>query len=121
MRSLPLWFAATFLLLSSAAEAHPKLVSASSASNVPTTSPAYVQLRFSEKLVPAFSKADLFMVDAKDRAAMKIASAVGVSSDGHTLVITPRGRLPAGPYNIAWRVASMDTHRIAGGYAFSVR
>ena len=53
--------AAALIMFAGTANAHPKLVSATPAANATVAKPARIQLRFSEKLVSAFSKADLIM------------------------------------------------------------
>ena len=111
---------AALFMLAGAANAHPKLVSASPAANATVAKPARVQLRFSEKLMPAFSKADL-MMEAKGMAAMKHPSTSALAADGHTLVITPQGQLHPGRYTVNWHVVSTDTHKVAGSYAFAVK
>ncbi len=50
--------ALAILGLASAAQAHPKLLSASPAPNATVAKPARLALRFSEKLMPKFSGAD---------------------------------------------------------------
>ena len=121
MRSLSVSIAAAVLVLAGAAEAHPKLVSASPMPNMTVAGPARVELRFSEKLMPAFSKADLAMIGAKGRPAMKVASVAALARDGRTLVITPKGQFRPGRYGVMWHVVSADTHRVAGSYAFAVK
>lgn len=111
---------AALFMLAGAANAHPKLVSASPAANATVAKPARVQLRFSEKLMPAFSKADL-MMEAKGMAAMKHPSTSALAADGRTLVITPQGQLHPGRYTVNWHVVSTDTHKVAGSYAFAVK
>ena len=53
--------AAALFFAGGVANAHPKLVSASPAANAAVATPEKISLQFSEKLVPAFSKADLTM------------------------------------------------------------
>lgn len=120
MRRLSVSIAAAALAIAGTVNAHPKLVSASPAPNATVSKPARVELHFSEKLMPAFSKADLMMA-TKGRQPAKFASTAMVAPDGRTLVVTPKGQLRPGRYNIAWRVVSMDTHRVAGRYAFAVK
>ena len=110
--------AAALVMFAGTANAHPKLVSASPAANA---TPARIELHFSEKLMPAFSKADLTMAAMPGMAAMKMASASALSSDGRTLVITPKSPLPSGRYSVAWNVVSTDTHKVAGTYVFAVK
>ena len=105
--------AAALFFAGGVANAHPKLVSASPAANAAVATPEKISLQFSEKLVPAFSKAELIM------AAMPGMAAVG--SDGRTLTIIPKQRLPRGRYNVDWQVVSGDTHKITGSYTFTVK
>lgn len=113
--------AAALVMFAGTANAHPKLVSATPAANATVAKPANIQLRFSEKLMPAFSKADLIMAAMPGMPEMKIASTAALASDGRTLVVTPKAPLHAGRYNVAWHVVSTDTHKVAGNYAFAVK
>ena len=61
MRRIALPAALVLLGFASTAYAHPKLVSASPGPNATVAKPARVELRFSEKLMPKFSGADLMM------------------------------------------------------------
>ena len=122
MRRLPVLIAATTLVtFAGAANAHPKLLAASPTANATVATPARVELHFSEKLMPAFSKGDLTMAAMPGMAAMAMPSTATLASDGKTLVITPKGKLPAGRYSVAWHVVSTDTHKVAGSYAFAVK
>lgn len=115
--------AAGLVLYAGASEAHPKLVSTSPAPNAVVVKPARLELRFSERLMPKFSGADLMMVGGKgmDHAPMKVAATSAVAADGRTLIVRPRAPLGAGRYSVAWHVVSADTHRIVGNYAFTVK
>lgn len=122
MRRLFVLTAATALVaFAGAANAHPKLLSANPAANATVAKPARVELQFSEKLVPAFSKADLIMAAMPGMAAMKMPSTATLAADGRTLVITPKAKLSAGRYTVDWHVVSTDTHKVAGSYAFAVK
>ncbi|WP_454888040.1 copper homeostasis periplasmic binding protein CopC [Sphingomonas oryzagri] len=122
MRRFPALIAAVAALtLAGTAYAHPKLLSAIPAAYATVSKPAHIELHFSEKLMPAFSKAELSMAAMPGMAAMKMASIVAVGPDGRTLIITPNGSLPRGRYNVAWHVVSTDTHKVAGTYAFAVK
>lgn len=105
------------------AQAHPKLLSATPAPNATVVKPARVALRFSEKLMPKFSGADVMMTAHGGTAhpPMKVAAAASVAYDGSTLVVTPKAPLAPGRYSVAWHVVSADTHRIAGNFAFAVK
>lgn len=113
-----LFAAFAMLTLAGRADAHAHLVTASPAPNATATSPAHIELRFSERLVPTFSKAELTMTN---RPGATLAGVAAVASDGRTLVFTPKARLGAGRYSVTWHVVSADTHRVAGSYAFAVK
>lgn len=121
MRPLSISIATAALMLAGVAEAHPKLVSSSPTPNATVAKPAHVALRFSEKLMPAFSKADLTMAAMSGMPASKIAGTAALAADGRTLVITPKTPLHSGRYSVAWHVVSTDTHKAAGTYAFAVK
>lgn len=122
MRRFPVLIAAVAsIALAGTANAHPKLVSATPAANATVAKPARIELHFSEKLMPAFSKAELIMAARPGMAAMKMASGAALGPDGRTLIITPNASLPRGRYNVAWQVVSTDTHKVAGSYAFAVK
>lgn len=123
MRSLLVPAAAALFLVAGAANAHPKLVSATPAPNATVAKPARVTLQFSEKLMPKFSGAELMMTGmaGMKHAPVKVASTATVAADGRTLVIAPKSPLVAGTYSVAWHVVSADTHRITGNYAFAVK
>ncbi len=123
MRSLTVSIAAVLLVASGAANGHPKIVSATPAANATVAKPARLELRFSEKLMPKFTGADLMMTGMKGmkHAPMKVASTASVGADGRTLVIVPKAPLGAGTYSVAWYVVSSDTHRITGNHAFAVK
>lgn len=122
MRRVTVPVALALLGIASAAYAHPKLVSATPAPNATVAKPTRVELHFSEKLMPKFSGADLMMTahGGTGHAPMKIAGTAMVGADGRALVITPKSPLGAGRYSVAWHVVSVDTHRVAGNYAFAV-
>ena len=122
MRRFPVLIAAAATLaFAGTAYAHPKLLSASPAANATVAKPAHIDLHFSEKLMPAFSKAELIMAAMPGMAAMKMPSVAKLGPDGRTLIVTPNGSLPQGRYNVTWQVVSTDTHKVAGSYAFAVK
>ena len=122
MRRITVPAALALLAVASAAHSHAKLLAASPAANATVARPGRVELRFSEKLMPKFSGADLMTgVAEANRGPLKIASTAAVAADGRTLVLTPKSPLGAGRYSVAWHVVSVDTHRVAGNYAFAVK
>ncbi|TVV74254.1 copper homeostasis periplasmic binding protein CopC [Sphingomonas solaris] len=111
-------------LATAPALAHPKLASALPAADSAGPAPAKIQLKFTEKLVPQFSTADLMMTGMPGMAAhqpMKVKQTTMVAPDGLTLVTTPTRPLPAGTYKLSYKVVSADTHKIDGGYSFTVK
>ena len=129
MRPLRLSFALTIAsaltVAGTAAQAHPKLVSATPAANATVARTAKIELHFSEALVSQFSGVDLVMTDMpgmKMNSPMKMNGvAVAVGPDGKTLVATLKTPLPAGSYKLDWHAVSADTHRINGSYTFQVK
>lgn len=121
MHYKPMLTAVALLSIAGTGYAHPKLLSVTPAANATVAAPAHINLRFSEKLMPAFSKAELTMAAMPGMGAMKMASATAVAGDGKMLVVTPKARLARGRYIVGWRVVSSDTHKVAGRYAFAVK
>ena len=98
--SLALVAASALMIAGTAAQAHPKLLSASPAANATVAKTAKIELHFSETLVGQFSGVDLVMTDMPGmtmNSPMKMGGvAVAVGSDGKTLVATLQRPLPAG-------------------------
>jgi len=113
------------MLAAGAAQAHPKLVSSNPAADSSVVKPAKLELNFSETLVPAFSGADIVMTampGMSSHAPMKMKGlATAVGADGKSLVITPKGSLPAGDYAVNWHAVGGDGHRVDGSYVFTVK
>lgn len=112
------------VLVGTAAQAHPELVQTTPAANATTASPAKIELRFSERLVPEFSGADLFMVDMpgmKMDQPSKEAATTALGADGITLTVTPTKPLAAGSYRVDYHVVSTDTHKMTGTFSFRVK
>lgn len=123
MRRIAVPTVLSLVIVASAAQAHPKLVSATPAANASVAAPARVELRFSERLMPKFSGADLMMTAhaGKAQVPMKMTGTATLAADGRTLVVTPKSSLGSGSYSVAWHVVSVDAHRVAGNYAFAVK
>jgi methionine-rich copper-binding protein CopC len=113
------------LFVGTAAQAHPKLLSATPAPNSSVATTSKIELHFNEVLVSQFSGVDLAMTDMpgmKMNAPMKMSGlATALSADGKTLVITMKSPLPSGTYKVDWHVVSTDTHRVNGSYSFKVK
>ena len=120
--TLPLIFASG-LLLSTLAQAHPKLLSSTPAEGAEGAAPGRIELHFSESLVTQFSGAKLVMTEMGGMAhsPMPMKAKVSASSDPKTMLITPLAPLPAGTYQVQWRAVSADTHPITGNGTFKVK
>jgi methionine-rich copper-binding protein CopC len=104
--------------------AHPKLASATPAANATVKATKQIELRFSEKLVPAFSGANVVMTSMPgmaDHGEMKVGAKAAVGKDGKSMVITLAKPLAAGDYRVDWYAVAGDTHRIKGSHSFKVR
>jgi methionine-rich copper-binding protein CopC len=87
-----------FMALATAAQAHPRLVSASPAANTAISSTTKLKLTFSEALVAQFSGMSVLMTDMpgmKMTAPMSVGAVTSmVAADGKTLVGTLKSPLP---------------------------
>lgn len=98
------------------AEAHPRLLSANPAPNARVAAPAELRLSFSETLIGKFSR--IALMDSRGRS-VKVGAAA-LAPDHKQLVAPVGGKLSPGTYKLAWKAVSTDTHRVQGGYAFTV-
>ena len=105
-------------LLTTSANAHPKLISASPAADVSSkVSPKEIKLNFSEGVIAKFSGIEL-----KDETGKTIATGVAATDpkDRTQLVVPLPAPLMAGHYKVMWHAVSEDTHRVKGEYSFGV-
>ncbi|MBH3407708.1 copper homeostasis periplasmic binding protein CopC [Pseudomonas glycinae] len=124
MRTLKISLAlASGLLLSTLAQAHPKLLSSTPAEGADGAAPGKIELRFSEDLLTQFSGAKLVMTEMPGMAhsPMPMKAKVSAGSDPKTMLVTPLAPLPAGSYKVEWRAVSSDTHPITGNVTFKVK
>jgi methionine-rich copper-binding protein CopC len=114
---------ASGLLLSSLAQAHPKLLSSTPAEGAEGAAPGKIELHFSETLITQFSGAKLVMTEMPGMAhpPMPMKAKVSAGSDPKSMLITPLAPLPAGTYQVQWRAVSSDTHPITGNVTFKVK
>ncbi|WP_445177662.1 copper homeostasis periplasmic binding protein CopC [Pseudomonas sp. McL0111] len=114
---------ASGLLLSTLAQAHPKLLSSTPAEGVEGAAPEKIELHFSENLTTQFSGAKLVMTEMPGMAhsPMPMKAKVSAGSDPKSMLITPLAPLPAGTYKVEWRAVSADTHPITGNVTFKVK
>ncbi len=111
-------------VVTTAAQAHPKLATATPAANAVVTAPTKIQLVFTEALVAQFSGVDLTMTEmpGMKMGPMKINGVKAtVAPDGKTLVANFAKPLATGTYKVDYHVVSADTHRIQGTYTFKVK
>ena len=123
MRMIKTTAVAIGLLMSTLAQAHPKLLSSTPAEGADGASPGKIELHFSESLMTQFSGAKLVMTEMPGMAhsPMPMKAKVAGGSDPKTMVITPLSPLPAGSYKVEWRAVSSDTHPITGNVTFQVK
>ena len=123
----PLVVAATLagsLLFAVPAQAHTHLTASSPLEGAIVRNVRSMRLRFSEKIVPAFSRAQLVMTGmpgVKNHRPRRIPVETAVLKDGRTLLIASPALLRPGSYRLNWRTVSKDTHPIEGQIRFAVR
>lgn len=113
-------------LLPSVALAHAKIVSSRPAANatVSTAKAKSISLTFNEKLMAPTVKADLLMTGMpgmKNHAPMKVAFGSMMGTDGKSMMLMPKRALVPGTYKVTWSAAGADTHRMSGGFSFTVK
>ena len=104
--------------VTTSANAHPKLISASPAADVSSkVSPKEIKLNFSEGVIARFSGIEL-----KDETGKTIATGVAATDPKNRtqLVVPLPAPLMAGHYKVTWHAVSEDTHRVKGEYSFGV-
>ena len=124
MRTLALTLiaAASLGLIANPATAHPKLVASSPVAGETARAPGAITLKFSEKLVAAFSGLSITRLpggSANGKAAKVLK--IYVSPDGRTLIARLASPLQPGGYLVGWHVVSADTHRVAGSLHFTAK
>ena len=103
-------------LVTTSAQAHARLLSATPAGGATVAAPRTVSLTFSERFAAPFST-----VEIRDGQGRTVPATRSVSQDGKTLVATVAAPLPAGAYRVTWAIAAADGHRMTGDYSFTVR
>ena len=123
MHTMKITAIAAGLLMSTLAQAHPKLLSSVPTEGADGASPNTIELHFSENLMTQFSGAKLVMTEMPGLAhsPMPMKAKVTGGSDPKTMVITPLSPLPTGTYKVEWRAVSSDTHPITGNVTFKVK
>ena len=84
--------------------------------NAVRTAPREVTLWFTQDLEPAFST-----VEVRDASGSRVDSGKASLGPGDRKILhVPVKSLPAGTYNVSWRVLSVDTHTTEGTFSFRV-
>jgi hypothetical protein len=116
MKPIPL-LATLLALAASPALAHPRLEDASPfPESTLRQPPTAIRLTFSEAVIPAFSRITL---TRQGGGAVRTGAPVK-AKDPRVLAVPVTGRLTPGAYEVEWRVVSKDTHRVEGGYVFTL-
>lgn len=96
--------------------AHAHLKSATPEGSQIVTTPAQLNLVFSEGLNLKFSKVT---VTAPDKKIVRLGTPT-LTDSGRTLVLPVPDKLPPGTYTVNWNVLSRDGHKTHGSYTFTV-
>jgi methionine-rich copper-binding protein CopC len=119
---------AASLVFAGAAFAHPRLIATTPTANSATASPSKVQLKFSEKLIGPMTAADVTVLGMRPMPGMPAHGAVKMAGftkslgpDGKTVTLVRARPLAAGTYRVDWHAVSVDTHRVAGSFKFTVK
>ena len=111
--------AAGLMAFSSLAAAHAHLQSSAPAAKAQvTTSPDVLTLNFSEDIEAAFSGVTL--LDSAQKPVETTKARVEADQKNRLIVGLPQP-LKAGSYQVNWHVLSVDGHKTAGSYRFSVK
>ena len=109
--------AAAAAIVATHATAHSQLeLTVPAAGSTVRESPQRVELRFSQRLEPAFSK---IRVLSRDGEQVDNRDSTVDRSDARQLGVS-MPRLPPGTYRVRWRVLSVDTHVSEGHFTFDV-
>ena len=113
------------LAFAGAAQAHTKLVGSTPTANATVAKQTTITLMFNEKVVPAFSGADVVMTGMPGMANHQPMKITGLkpswSADGKTLTLTAGRAFPVGTYQVTWHATGADTHRMQGSFTFSAK
>ncbi len=100
----------------SAAFAHAHLESSTPAAGSTVASADELRLVFTEGVEQAFTK----VVISHDQTPVAVSSLKTEPGNQKVLIVTPAHPLPAGTYQVKWNAVSVDTHKSAGDYSFTV-
>ena len=106
----------TLMAGASAAFAHAHLESSTPAAASTVNSASELRLVFTEGVEQAFTK----VVISHDQTPVAVSSIKTEPANKKVLIVTPAQPLPAGTYQVKWNAVSVDTHKSAGDYSFTV-
>ena len=106
----------TLMAGASAAFAHAHLEQSTPAADSTVNSADQLRLVFTEGVEQAFTK----VVVTHDQAPVAVSSIKTEPAKMKVLFVTPARPLPAGTYHVKWNAVSVDTHKSAGDYSFTV-
>lgn len=110
----------TSLGATTAAFAHAHLQSQLPAADSTVTSAKELRLTFSEGVEEKFTKISITSTGG-GKTAVEAAPTVSTDpADKKILIVTPAAPLAAGQYKVEWHAVSVDTHKSAGSYSFTV-
>ena len=109
--------AVALTLVSPLAFAHAHLKAQEPAADATVAAPAQLTLSFSEGIEPGFSSVSVTAADGKH---VELKPLTTAADDKKTLIVSPAEPLAAGTYQVHWQVLSVDTHKSAGDYRFTV-
>ncbi len=127
MKASPLALAAVLAMAAMPAWAHPQLVTSTPAAGAVVAPVRQVELRFSEPLVAKLSSASLASTRMNMGGEMmdhRMGMGGKVSFDpanAKVMRLSFKAPLPPGVYHLDWKAVSTDTHRLKGGFDFTVR
>ncbi|QGN53446.1 copper homeostasis periplasmic binding protein CopC [Novosphingobium sp. Gsoil 351] len=125
LHRLVLAIAAMGLAFPQLAAAHTRLVSSSPAANATVPAPTKIELRFSEAVIAATTRAEIAMTGMPgmgSHAPMPITGFTAeMGKDRKSMTLLLRRPLTAGTYRVTWNTAGADTHHMGGNFSFTVR
>ena len=106
----------TLMAGAGAAFAHAHLEQSTPAADSTVNTADQLRLVFTEGVEQAFTK----VVVTHDQAPVALSSIKTEPANKKVLIVTPAKPLPAGTYHVKWNAVSVDTHKSAGDYSFTV-
>jgi copper resistance protein C len=115
----------TTLNIPAASDAHSKVTASTPAEGSTVAKPKVITISFSEALLPPTASASIVMTampGMKDHGEMVIRNFATAWSNGNrTMKLTLKKALAAGSYDVRWKAAGADGHRMSGTIKFKVK